>query len=579
MGNPILIVAKAGDAGSLDAVRNGLCARYGRELDFEIQEDPKIIGGFIAIVDGTVYDASFASRLKNLSSRMSGANGEETGTTFDAVGASLKSCVETAETCSAIYEFGEVESFADNIAHIRGLGNCKYGELLAFDGGAIGLALDLREDGVGAAILSGSVTTAGVVRQTGRVAEICVGDELLGRVISPLGEPLDGEALRTKKTRPIEASAPTIMERAPVNTPLETGVLAIDSMIPIGRGQRELIIGDRQTGKTSIALSAIMNQRDKDVVCVYCAIGQKASTVASLVRTLSDNNALQNTVIVAAFGSDPAALQYIAPYAACAVAEEFMYSGKDVLIVYDDLSKHAVAYRAMSLLLRRPTGREAYPGDVFYLHSRLLERAAHLSPELGGGSLTALPIVETMAGDISAYIPTNIISITDGQIYLESELFSAGVRPAVNVGLSVSRVGRSAQWKAMRDVSASLRLEIAQYRDMAVFAQFGADIDTSTANLLRKGERLVELLKQPAEELLPLSSQVVILLAASHGVFNHTPRTEVDGCEVRLLEFLLESVPDILHGIDSTGELSADDITDLKRQFDLFTEKSGEANG
>lgn len=575
MEKPVLIVAAANDAKALSAVRDGFSVQYGRTLDFEIMEDPKIIGGFIAIIDGTVYDASFASRLNELGRQMSSQAVGETDSTFQTVGSFLKSRVETASARSAIYEYGEVQRFADNIAYIRGLGRCRYGELLDFDGGATGLALELHEDGVGAAILSGTVATASAVRPTGRVAEICVGEALLGRVVDPLGRPLDGQELRTSETRPVEARAPTLTERAPVDTPLETGILAIDSMIPIGRGQRELIIGDRQTGKTSIALSAIMNQRGKDVLCVYCAIGQKASTVSGIVRTLAEAGCMDYTVVVAAFGSDSAALQYMSPYAACSIAEAFMYDGKDVLIVYDDLSKHAVAYRAMSLLLRRPAGREAYPGDVFYLHSRLLERAAHLSPKLGGGSLTALPIVETMAGDISAYIPTNIISITDGQIYLESELFGAGMRPAVNVGLSVSRVGRAAQFKAMRDVSGNLRLDVAQYRDMAVFAQFGADIDAATASMLSRGERLMELLKQPADELLPLSSQVVILLAFSQGFFSDMPRAKVDGAEKRLLAYLRKNAAGILRSIDTSGKLSEDDRIDLTRRFELFRQQAG----
>ncbi|MDR0906047.1 MAG: F0F1 ATP synthase subunit alpha [Oscillospiraceae bacterium] len=478
-----------------------------------------------------------------------------------------------------VYNYGEVTSFADGIVQITGLSGARYGELLDFDGGAIGLTLDLRIDGVGAALLDGTVSTASVVHPTGRVAEIGVGNELLGRVVDPLGRPLDGKPLHTSKTRPVESAAPTIMQRSAVDTPMETGILAIDSMIPIGRGQRELIIGDRQTGKTSIALQAIMNQRGKGVICVYCAIAQKSSTVSQFVKTLKDNDALDNTVIVAAGGSSTAAMQYIAPYSACAVAEEFMYAGRDVLIVYDDLSKHAVAYRQMSLLLRRPSGREAYPGDVFYLHSRLLERAAHLAPELGGGSLTALPIIETMAGDISAYIPTNVISITDGQIYLESEMFNAGQRPAVNVGLSVSRVGRSAQHKAMRAVSGSLRLEVAQYRDMAVFAQFGADIDSATAEMLSNGERLMELLRQPVEKLHSLSEQVCILLASAGGLFKTCARRDVDALEGRLLDYLRLNAAYILQSIDTTGSLADFDKTDLEQHFARFLQSEEKNRG
>ncbi len=436
--------------------------------------------------------------------------------------------------------------------------------------------MDLHIGGVGAALLGGTIETSSVVRPTGRVAEVSVGESLLGRVVDPIGRPLDGKGdIRAKHARPVATAAPSIMDRASVDTALETGIISIDSMIPVGRGQRELIIGDRQTGKTSIALSAIMNQKGRGVYCVYCAIGQKASTVSGLVHTLDKKGALENTVVVAAFGSDTPAMQYIAPYAACAIAEEFMYKGKDVLVVYDDLSKHAVAYRAMSLLLRRPSGREAYPGDVFYLHSRLLERAAKLSPEKGGGSMTALPIVETTAGDISAYIPTNVISITDGQIYLETELFNAGMRPAINVGLSVSRVGRSAQSQAMREVSGRLRLEVAQYREMAVFAQFGADIDETTANMLRNGERLMELLKQKQDMLFSLSEQVSLLLAASSGIFKHCNKHNIDSVRTILLQYLHRNAPSVMNSIDTTGTLTEEDKSDLQGMFERFEEGGG----
>jgi F-type H+-transporting ATPase subunit alpha len=499
---------------------------------------------------------------------------------FATVGAFLKQRVTTAEADMNVYEYGEVQSFSDNIVQIKGLSKARYGELLEFDGGAVGLTLDLHLGGVGAALLGGKVSTSSVVRPTGRVAEVAVGTELLGRVVDPIGRPLDGKGeIASKKFRPIESPAPTIMQRASVDTALETGILSIDSMIPIGRGQRELIIGDRQTGKTAIALSAIMNQKGRGVYCVYCAIGQKASTVSSLVHSLEKAGAMEHTIIVAAFGSDAAAMQYIAPYAACSIAEEFMYAGKDVLVVYDDLSKHAVAYRAMSLLLRRPSGREAYPGDVFYLHSRLLERSAKLSADMGGGSLTALPIVETMAGEVSAYIPTNVISITDGQIYLETELFNAGMRPAINVGLSVSRVGRSAQHKAMRDVSGSLRLEVAQYREMAVFAQFGADIDAATAAMLKNGERLMELLKQKQDQIFSLAEQAAILLASQNGVFTRFDKRDVDSARTALLKYLHENAEPVMNSINATGKLSDTDRADLIRWFERFAAESGENNG
>lgn len=499
---------------------------------------------------------------------------------FATVGSFLKQRVTTTKLDTTVYEYGEVESFADNIVHIKGLSNCRYGELLEFDGGAVGLTLDLHMGGVGAALLGGTVGTSSVVRPTGRVAEVVVGEELLGRVVDPIGRPLDGKGdITSTKFRPIESTAPSIMDRASVDTALETGILSIDSMIPIGRGQRELIIGDRQTGKTSIALSAIMNQSKLGVYCVYCAIGQKASTVSGLVHTLEKGGALENTVVVSAFSSDTAAMQYLAPYAACAIAEEFMHAGKDVLVVYDDLSKHAVAYRTMSLLLRRPSGREAYPGDVFYLHSRLLERAAKLSDENGGGTMTALPIIETMAGDISAYIPTNVISITDGQIYLESELFNSGMRPAINVGLSVSRVGRAAQHKAMRAVSGSQRLEVAQYREMAVFAQFGADIDDTTSKMLRNGERLMELLKQPQALLLSLSEQVAILLAVSSGAFKSFDKRDIAAARDALLKFLHENASSVMTSIDTSGDLSDSDKTDMLQAFDKFVAESGDNHG
>ena len=576
MDKPLLIVTPSCDKSTISDICGGFSSRLARQIDFEIIEDEKIGGGFIAIIDGKVYNASFSDRLGELGRQMSPTAETDSDSTFFSIGESLIKQANSLTADPTTYEYGEIQSVSDDIVQINGLSTCSYGELLTFDGGAIGLTLDLRLGGVGAALLDGSISTSGVVHPTGRVCEVCVGDALLGRTIDPLGRPLDGKPLHAEKYMPIEKHAPTIMERAPVDTPLETGILTIDSMIPIGRGQRELIIGDRQTGKTSIALSTILNQRDKGVICVYCAIGQKASTVSSIVHTLETSGAMQNTVVVAAFSSNTAAMQYICPYAACTIAEDFMSRGHDVLIVYDDLSKHAVAYRTMSLLLRRPSGREAYPGDVFYLHSRLLERAAHLSPELGGGSLTALPIVETMAGDISAYIPTNIISITDGQIYLESELFNAGMRPAVNVGLSVSRVGSSAQHKAMRGISGHLRLDVAQYRDMAVFAQFGADVDASTAEMLRNGERLMELLKQPAEELLPLSEQVAILLASSNSVFKNTTKADVRSALKKVLLYLHDHAESIMRNIDSTKTLSDCDKTDLLRHFDNFAKESGD---
>ena len=470
------------------------------------------------------------------------------------------------------YEYGTVQSCADGIVRISGLTRAEYGELLEFENNVYGIALDMSLDGVSAALFSrgDTVRPGAPVQGTGRVADIGVGKELLGRVIDPIGRPLDGLPLHTREFCPVETPAPAIMDRAPVDTPLETGVLAVDSMIPIGRGQRELIIGDRQTGKTSIALSAMANQKDTGVICVYCAIGQKAASVANLVHTLQESGTMEHTVVVASTAADSSAMQYLAPYAACAVAEYFMYNGQDALVVYDDLSKHAVAYRTMSLLLRRPSGREAYPGDVFYLHSRLLERAARLSPEKGGGSMTALPIIETMAGDISAYIPTNVISITDGQIYLESELFHAGVRPAVNVGLSVSRVGRAAQYGAMKAVSGSLRLQVAQYRDMAVFAQFGADVDAATKKLLDQGERMTELLKQSRERILKLSEQVALLEALRIDALQSIPTARVIRFSRQLLEWLWSNHSQIMTAIDQGKELPEDLSQPLEQAIAAF---------
>ncbi len=494
---------------------------------------------------------------------------------MNTIGAFLRARIASSAVGTQIYEYGVVESCNGDVVQVKGLGHTRYGEMLAFENDAFGLAFDLREDGVAAVMLSGenTVKTGSIVRGTGEVASVCVGEELLGRVIDPLGRALDGKPLKTKKTRPVEAEAPAIMDRAPVNEPLETGILAIDSMIPIGRGQRELIIGDRQTGKTQIALSTIVHQarRESGMICIYCAIGQKAASVSGIVRMLEREGALANTIVISAASNDCAALQYLAPYAACAVAEEFMYEGRDVLVVYDDLSKHAVAYRAMSLLLRRPAGREAYPGDVFYLHSRLLERAAHLSAEKGGGSMTALPIVETMANDISAYIPTNVISITDGQIYLETELFHAGVRPAVNVGLSVSRVGRSAQHDAMKKVSGAMRLDISQYRDLAAFARFGSDIDATTAALLQKGACLMELLKQPLSEDFSLAEQTALLYAAGHGAFRTLPVSRVRDYKRGFLAYLAEHYPQTMARINETGVLDDVSASELARAAETFT--------
>ena len=469
----------------------------------------------------------------------------------------LKGRINAFEPTADVYQQGEVAMSGDGIVEVKGLKCCKYDELLEFESGAFGIALNLvGSDTVGAVVLADadSVSEGMKVRSTEQVVTVPVGEGLLGRVVNPLGQALDGKGkVHNNGSRPIESPAPTIMMRRPVNTPLQTGLMAIDSMVPIGRGQRELIIGDRQTGKTAIAIDTIINQKGTGVLCVYVAIGQKASTVSQIIAKLQEKGAMEYSVVVSATASDSAPMQYIAPYAGCAIAEEFMRGGKDVLIVYDDLSKHAVAYRAMSLLLRRPPGREAYPGDVFYLHSRLLERAAKLDDRHGGGSMTALPIIETMEGDISAYIPTNVISITDGQIYLESELFHSGVRPAVNVGLSVSRVGGSAQSKAMRKVAGKLRLDLAQYRELAVFSRFGSDLDAATQELLAQGERLTQTLKQEQYHTMPLAHQVVVLYAATRRHLIGIPVSRVTAFNRGLVDFVDTRYPEVTRVIEQTG--------------------------
>ena len=446
------------------------------------------------------------------------------------------------------------------------------GELLEFPGNTYGMAMNLEEDNVGVVIMGSDreIKEGDIVKPTGKVAEVPVGDAMMGRVVNALGQPIDGKGpIVSSESSPIEYPAPGVLQRKSVNQPLQTGIKAIDSMIPIGRGQRELIIGDRQTGKTAIAIDTILNQKGEDVICIYVAIGQKKSTVAQLVQNLEDKGAMDYTIVVSATASDVAPLQYIAPYAGCAIGEYFMYQGKDVLIVYDDLSKHAVAYRAMSLLLRRPPGREAYPGDVFYLHSRLLERAAKLSDELGGGSITALPIIETQAGDVSAYIPTNVISITDGQIYLETELFFTGQRPAVNAGISVSRVGGNAQIKAMKKVASSVKLELAQYRELASFSQFGSDVDADTKARLDHGQVLMEILKQPQYQPIPVEKQVMIIYAAVNHVLDDIEVEQVKDFEHKLFEFMDTQYPQVGKAIRSEGVISDATDAQLKEALEL----------
>ncbi len=471
---------------------------------------------------------------------------------------------------------GVVILVGDGIAKASGLDACMSGELVEFPNGTYGMAQNLEEDTVSIVILGSDngIKEGDIVKRTGRVVSVPVGNDLIGRVVNALGEPIDGKgAIEAESYRPIEMPAPGIIDREPVNVPLQTGIKAIDSMIPIGRGQRELIIGDRQTGKTTIATDTILNQKGKDVICIYVAIGQKRSTVAQIVNNLTAGGAMDYTIVVSATASELAPMQYIAPYCGCTMGEHFMHQGKDVLVVYDDLSKHAVAYRAISLLIRRPPGREAYPGDVFYLHSRLLERAAHLSAANGGGSLTALPIIETQAGDVSAYIPTNVISITDGQIFLESELFNAGIMPAVNPGISVSRVGGAAQIKAMKKVAGSLKLLYSQYRELQSFAQFGSDLDADTKARLALGERIVEVLKQKNNAPVEVAHQVCILYAVVNGYLKNLPVDRIGEFQVRLQEFMESRYESVLTEIRSTGKLEKDTEETLKTAIsELVTE-------
>ena len=464
-------------------------------------------------------------------------------------------------------EIGYVIQVGDGIAKVHGLDKCKSNELLRFENGSFGMALNLEESCVSVVMLGTDVgiREGGLVKRTGRVVSVPVGEALIGRVVDALGQPIDGKGpIDSKELRPIERNAPGIIERKSVSVPLQTGIKAIDTKIPLGRGQRELIIGDRQTGKTVIATDTILNQKGKNVICIYVAIGQKRSTVAQLVDTLARGGAMDYTIVVSATASELAPLQYIAPYSGCTMGEYFMDQGKDVLIVYDDLSKHAVAYRALSLLIRRPPGREAYPGDVFYLHSRLLERAARVAPEYGGGSMTALPIIETQAGDVSAYIPTNVISITDGQIYLESELFHSGIRPAINPGISVSRVGGSAQIKAMKKVAGTLKLTYSQYRELQSFAQFGSDLDADTKTRLAQGERVVEVLKQDRSSPLDVALQVSILYAVVHNMLMDVPVERISAFENALFDHLTVQHPEILEDIRKTGELRPENEAALR---------------
>jgi F-type H+-transporting ATPase subunit alpha len=552
------------------------------DVDIEYKHDPDIIGGFILNAGDLEYDKSYRTSLRLMKDTLQtkateyveGNTGVKTDSKSDIISV-LKTEVRDFDVKSGATETGFITRLGDGIARVYGMNSVMYGELVEFETGIRGIVQNLEEKTVGVVLLGDDhgLTEGSSVIRTGKRAGIGVSDELLGRVVDALGAPIDGLGqIKADDYFPIEREAPGVIERKPVSVPLQTGILAIDSMFPIGRGQRELIIGDRQTGKTSIAVDTIINQKSQDVICIYVAIGQKSSTVAQIVNTLKKYDAMSYTVVMSASASDPAPFQYIAPYSGTAIAEYFMSKGKDVLIVYDDLSKHAVAYRAMSLLLHRPPGREAYPGDVFYLHSRLLERSSRLDDEHGGGSLTALPVIETLAGDISAYIPTNVISITDGQIFLESELFNSGLRPAVNYGLSVSRVGGAAQTKAMKKASGNLRIDLAQFKEMEIFTQFSSELDQSTTELLEHGHMLTELLKQPLYNPLPHYEQVILLYAAQHGFFKGIPLKELREYRTDLMNYIRSYGQDIISEIEENKVLTDDLAERIERILTAFEE-------
>lgn len=530
------------------------------EIELELKEDPSLISGFVLRADSREYDFSARGQLRQLKQKLSAvSDGKKARSAQEIIPIFRERVKEFKGETQSQQEVGFVTWAGDGIAILDGVRHAMYGEILQFDNGVKAMVQDVRTEETGC-ILFGrddEIREGSRAVHTGRMAGIPVGDAFIGRIVNALGEPIDGRGeIAASGYRPIEHEAPGIVERQSVSVPLETGILSIDSMFPIGRGQRELIIGDRQTGKTSIAVDTILNQKGKGVVCIYVAIGQKASTVAKIVNTLKSHDAMGYTIILSATASDPAPLQYVAPYSGTALAEYFMHQGKDVLIVYDDLSKHAVAYRALSLLLERSPGREAYPGDVFYLHSRLLERSSRLNDELGGGSITALPIIETQAGDVSAYIPTNVISITDGQIFLESDLFFSGMRPAVNVGLSVSRVGGAAQIKAIKKIAAPIRTELAQFRELASFAQFGSDLDAATKEQLAQGERIREVLKQPQYQPMPVEYQVIIIYVATKKYLLDIPVSDVLAFEKDLFKYIDTKYPEIPAAIRDTKQMS-----------------------
>ena len=564
----------------MQGFRDFVCEKYvGEEyseedIDFRREKDESLGGGFILQVGNEVYNWSTQGRVDALRRRLESVKNNILPD--QDVISILHTTVQEFEMTARFRRAGRVSYVGDGIAHATGIDHAKYGEIVIFECGVKGMVQDIRRDEIGI-ILFGpdrEIRVGSKVARTNQNAGVPCGKHFLGRVVNALGEPIDGEGnIETEEIRPVEHPAPSIIDRKSVSEPMETGILAIDSMFPIGRGQRELIIGDRQTGKTSIAMDAILNQKGKDVICIYVAIGQKNSTVAKLVNQLRTAGAMDYTIVVSATASEPAPLQYIAPYAGTSMAEFFMDQGKDVLIVYDDLSKHAVAYRALSLLLERSPGREAYPGDVFYLHSRLLERSARLSDELGGGSITALPIIETQSGDVSAYIPTNVISITDGQIYLESELFNMGMRPAVNVGLSVSRVGGAAQTKAMKKASGSIRIDLAQYREMEVFTQFSSDLDPATKAQLRHGRNLMELLKQPLGRPLSMPEQVVTLLSANRGAMDPIPEHRVKEFQMAFLDYMNREREDLMHSLIMSRTLEEETAKQIEQCARSYAEE------
>ena len=571
----LLRSAAAPAAPSRERLERFIAGKYGDDVKLVWEEDPQLADGFLLQVGTDIYDWTLEGRLRQFKRQL-----DQLHPRRDAIIPLVKEAVENWVPEATPEEVGQVVAVGDEIATVSGLKNASYGEILQFSSGVKGMVQELKRDEIGCVLFGDDeeIVEGSIVHRTGKTAGVPVGEAFLGRVVNALGEPIDGKGeIQASEYRPIEAPAPDIVHRQPVDTPMETGLLAIDTMFPIGRGQRELIIGDRQTGKTAIALDTILNQKGKDVICIYVAIGQKASSVAELVETLEKFDALSYSIVVSASASDAATMQYIAPYAGCAIGEYFMYQGKDVLIVYDDLTKHAIAYRALSLLLERSPGREAYPGDVFYLHSRLLERSARLSEEMGGGSMTALPIVETQAGDVSAYIPTNIISITDGQIFLEEDLFFSGQRPAVNVGLSVSRVGGDAQTKAMKTAAGAIRLDLAQYREMEVFTQFSSDLDDLTRRQLAYGQGLMRLLRQPQYHPMKQHEQVILLVVALHHTLQDLKIQEVDQFRRDFLAHMEEKAADLCRRIDRSGKLSQEDQDQILQMAKDFLSAGQEA--